>query len=255
MPYLNHTEFTRSFTDSPHGRPAAAGLELVGNYADSWMNLLDCLGLLNILGSPHMKMASLGASRLPDTVGNPLAIDLELAVLLAALAGCDRMNVAHGIPHCSGHSQELSFAPGGPYGLVGEFTQQPSLLPYTSNCFDELNKATSHFGGFFRCRQSESVPSDLTLAPKSIELMEDPPILRDLRATRCSCTTAASVSVPERFQADMWVPALAFLAADSPASVRAFPLGKYNVSDMIKRLSKTSLFWENDDLINTARFF
>lgn len=220
-----------------------------GKYAETWLNLLLVLGSPEgIITSEYVSRLTINPDDLPNGVTNPCAVNLGCAALLAGVVGCDKYTMDDGIPCFSGDNERLEFAPGGPFTMVGRYTQKLEMPSYLL----QSHTTTIAAAGLGEASSFYSVIECTPMMPYLLTLMHSSMLLKDLRENRCTCGQEVDLAQEER--TGLKLPALAMLAADTPMRPRIFPSKSALIFESTEALSQRCDYWRNGDNLATEIF-
>lgn len=212
----------------------STGPTLLGRYRETWKNLLDALGLELIFNTNHVKRIPMDLRFLPENVTNPFAFNMEAVAYLAAFLGCNSIAWEGNVPQFLGSSIVLRLTCEKPFLYLGHFERLQLYPAYYSVAPDELTASgIAARGGLLYQREILSLEPEF--AREITNIKPSIRILEDLEAVSCSY-----YSMPPLCQqrSELGLSALPLLAANSPFTVRAFPMKKCKIERTLKQLLK-----------------
>ena len=213
----------------------STGPTLLGRYRETWKNLLDALGLESIFNTNYVKRIPMDLRLLPENVTNPFAFNMEAVALLAAFLGCNSIAWEGNVPQFFRPSIVLHLTCEKPFPYLGHFERLQLYPAYYSVAPNALTASTiAARGGLLYQREILSLEPEL--AREITKIKPSIRILEDLEAFSCTCST--SYSMPPLFpqRSELGLSALPLLAANSPFTVRAFPMEKCRIERTLQQL-------------------
>jgi len=233
------------------GGKVQSGLDRIGRYEESWMNLLLIFGAENIINSPYIGKFPITPDDLPQDLTNPFAVELSIVAILVAIAGCDTVVFSDSLPIFSGGKTRLEFTQSGSNMWIGRFSQGLGLPVHLHFDPRTVCRATCYGVGTVLYSFQESVRV-LASSESYLETMQSPTLFQDLRRKQCQCPNMTEFSCRQRI--GLRVPALALLAADTPTTPRCFPSRACQIPETVQELSNMCSFWRNEDNRSIPQF-
>lgn len=245
IPYLSMTAWIIALAEGfavNLGGNTAVGVQRIGQYPESWRNLLHIFGAQDIVHSQHIEGVPINPAEVPNMIANPLAMELECAVAFAAMVGCDRLSITQHSITMRGRSERMEFSTEGPFQFTGRYIQEHGLPTYGGHGARETALATAvsqgdfaYLSGVFRILARDANP-----------LQSNHPLISDLNGNRCRCQQ----SVPVGQVQGLSVVAAGLLAACS-VPARLFPSEKVRTREAVQSLSFLSTVWQDWDQLGT----
>ena len=221
-----------------------SGEARIGKYSETWMNLLLIFGAENIVNSTFIRKFPINPDDLPPSLENPFAIELSIAAILVGIAGCDTVVWNGPSPIFSGNNVRLEFSQSSPNMLIGRFSQELGHPVHMTYAPRTVARASGHGGGILFYGFQDSVPV-LASNESSLEVMQSTSMFRDLQTKQCRCANMKEFSIHQR--RGLRIPALALLAADTPAAPRCFPSKASQIMETVQELSDLCSFWKIEE--------
>jgi hypothetical protein len=158
------------------------GIARLNPHAETWITLLQLLGVEGIIRSRHILEHPINLEELPSGLVSPCAIELNLAVLLAGLAGCTKITVEANANEpliASCENATLKFSSAGPMSMIGKYHQNMNSPTYHMYTRSRV-QAASGVGYKSMLYTNRPCPTDEYLAT-----VQDTKILDDL-GRKCS---------------------------------------------------------------------
>jgi hypothetical protein len=246
IPYLSLNNwciaFARGFAVNLHDN-TPVGIQRIGQYPESWKNLLHVFGAQDIVHSQHIEEVPINAAEVPNMVANPLAMELKCAVAFAAMVGCNKLSITQDSIKMQGKSERMEFSAEGPLHFVGRYIQDSGLPTYCNHNGKQIGVSTLASAG-------ELIYQDNTisvLSPDAHPLQLDHPLIRDLNGNMCRCYNSAPIGQLQSIS----VVAAGLLAACS-APARLFPSEKVRTREAVQNLSFLCTVWQDWDHLETS---
>jgi hypothetical protein len=225
------------------------GIARLGSHLETWMNLLHIFGAEGIIHSKYILEHLVNPEELPSGLLNPIAIQLNVAVLLAALAGCTTITVdanATSSLTISCENATLEFSSAGPMFMMGKYRQNLNYPTYYFNSAESVSLACRVAYRFLSYCKTPC-PTDESLARD-----QGTKIFDHLRE---KCSTSNPLSFPSiASNIGLRVPAIALLAADTPRFIRVHPTKHCRIFEAVSGLVHKSGTWRNPNYHSTVDF-
>jgi hypothetical protein len=222
------------------------GITRLGAYLETWVNLLHIFGAEGIIHSKHILEHPVNPEELPPGLINPIAIELNVAVLLAGLAGCTTLTLDGNALLIGSGNATLKFSSAGPMSMIGKYQQNMNYPTYFLNDVGTLKLACRVSYGFLGyCRTA--CPTDENFAS-----YQETRIFDDLKK-KCSISNHHFYPSKES-NTGLRVPAVALLAADTPPAIRVHAAKHCRIYEAVSKLVRESSIWTNLNNCTTADF-
>jgi hypothetical protein len=246
IPYLSMKGWFEALASAFNLRDnTSVGIQRIGQHKETWRNLLDVFGAQEIVDTAHVEEIPVNIEKIPQGVLNPFAMELQCAVVFAAMVGCDMLSIAEDSIRMRGRSASMVFSPGGPFNMVGCYSQENGIPTYGNHEPRAIILGSALSEGTFVYN------SDVfrVLFPDSKESLTNHRLIHNFNASRCICRQ--TIPIEKRQVQGLIIPALALLAADSiPA--RIFPSEKVRTRETVQNLTFLSTVWRDWEHLTTS---
>jgi hypothetical protein len=215
------------------------GLRRLGIYRETWMNLLVLFGAQALVSSKYAKRIPVDLGSKTVSGHNPLAVTLGLASWLAGLAGCTEIQFENGCPQFKGDTCALRFVPGGLFKMVGRYTQELGIPAYGSYSSVLAIMNARYARGSLAYKLQFSIPTHWHWSDELDGVCQ---ILFDLHNSSGQELSAHTASPAEK---SLRLLVIGLLAADSPESIRMFPVNRCRILDAAKAIASYSSMWNH----------
>lgn len=215
--------------------PVATGAALLGAFRETWMNLLNALNVESILGTCYMEEIPLDTHSLPEDATNPLASTVEAVAVLSALIGCNSISWEDNVPQFLGPFISLQLTRRGPLQYVCRFEREPQFPVYYGLSSNSLTEAVLIARGRFLYRR-EILSLEPEKSSRLARMESSLRIVEDLGSVSGSDPSSSSLPAFGQQRKKLGLVALTLLAAESPWTVRAFPMEGCAIEDTLLKL-------------------